>query len=865
MILNRRIFRDLRSNFFRYMVLGLIVALSVSIVIGMAASTDSINDTVNHFHEVSNCEDGEFTVYTPLSEQQVGDLKTKGYEIEAQFYVDIPLEKGEIRIFAVRDKINKISLIEGEELLNNNEIVMEQRYAYANDYIINDVMEIGKEEYKIIGIGCVPDYTYVLRNTNDLGTDNTLFGLAFVNENVFSNIVRENNAHVNYLYSYCLVGENTSSNDLKDYLLELTCDQKQVTDTYLKKIYKEISDEKDEMEGGIFELKDGCKDISDGVEQMNNASSEMLQGLNTAQNQLNGYGIYGALSEPINSAEKMVSEGENFSDGCDELLNGIEELESEINSSLDDANEYNPINLSSFVEGDSNKRINAAKDDAVINKMAALYSGIIVFVLIAFISSVFAIHNIDENREIVGTLYAMGYRRKELVKHFILLLIMVVLLGSICGTILGYMFASLFAQGNAALYSYPTLMIAKKEYLIVYGLLMPNVLTSIINYFILLRKLNQKPLSLLRNSQKVAKTSKMALDNISYTTGYQIRQILREKRTIIILFAGLGISILLMVWGFAIYGGVSEYADNVEEDVPCEYTYVLTNPVEEVPSEGEKAYIISAETEFEMLGDAMEVNIMGIKEESRFYTFSSSLSKNKDEVTISDSVAQKFGYKEGDLVVLHNNVLNKYYCLKVSDVVPYSNGLYFFMNIDAMREMTDVEDEEYYNALLSDDRLEVDKNMLLSCITRDEISDVGRLLLDSMIAMVITMIVLSMVLFVFVMYILMKTTIDRSSFSISLLKIFGYSNSEVKKLYLRITLYIVLISIVIHIPLSRIIVELIFPSTVSNVAANVYAHLSPAMYGLITILILLSYFIVYLLLNAKLKKVSFTEVLKQRE
>ena len=111
----------------------------------------------------------------------------------------------------------------------------------------------------------------------------------------------------------------------------------------------------------------------------------------------------------------------------------------------------------------------------------------------------------------------------------------------------------------------------------------------------------------------------------------------------------------------------------------------------------------------------------------------------------------------------------------------------------------------------------------------------------------------------------MKTTIDRSSFSISLLKIFGYSNSEVKKLYLRITLYIVLISIVIHIPLSRIIVELIFPSTVSNVAANVYAHLSPAMYGLITILILLSYFIVYLLLNAKLKKVSFTEVLKQRE
>lgn len=77
--------------------------------------------------------------------------------------------------------------------------------------------------------------------------------------------------------------------------------------------------------------------------------------------------------------------------------------------------------------------------------------------------------------------------------------------------------------------------------------------------------------------------------------------------------------------------------------------------------------------------------------------------------------------------------------MTVSDIVKYSNGLYIFMNLDSMREMDDV-NEDYYNALISNQELEVDNNMLLSCITRKGISNVGYLLLDSMMGMIITMI-----------------------------------------------------------------------------------------------------------------------------
>ena len=109
------------------------------------------------------------------------------------------------------------------------------------------------------------------------------------------------------------------------------------------------------------------------------------------------------------------------------------------------------------MERDNNKRINAAQDDAVINKMAALYSGIIVFVLIAFMFSVFAIHNVDVNKEIVGTLYAMGYRRKEIVRHFIILPVTSSVYRFSYWIGIRFLLAYLFAQGNSELYSYPPL------------------------------------------------------------------------------------------------------------------------------------------------------------------------------------------------------------------------------------------------------------------------------------------------------------------------------------------------------------------------------------------------------------------------
>ena len=46
----------------------------------------------------------------------------------------------------------------------------------------------------------------------------------------------------------------------------------------------------------------------------------------------------------------------------------------------------------------------------------------------------------------------------------------------------------------------------------------------------------------------------------------------------------------------------------------------------------------------------------------------------------------KFGYKIGDKVIFTDGSEDKMYAFEIADQVKYGNGLYFFMNTDAMRK-----------------------------------------------------------------------------------------------------------------------------------------------------------------------------------
>lgn len=204
------------------------------------------------------------------------------------------------------------------------------------------------------------------------------------------------------------------------------------------------------------------------------------------------------------------------------------------------------------------------------------------------------------------------------------------------------------------------------------------------------------------------------------------------------------------------------------------------------------------------------------------------------------------------------------YAFTITDIADHSAALAVFMDIDSMRELFGREDD-YYNMLLSDSVLNIDEGRLYSVTSRSDTERSSAVFTELMMPMVIMMTSVSVIIFCVVMYLMLNVMIDRASFGISLVKIFGYRTNEVRKLYLNGNTAVAAIGALIAIPAAKLLMDEIYPYAISNAACGMNLHFKWYMYAMIYIAIMLIYFAVNALLTAKLKKITPAEVLKNRE
>ena len=193
-----------------------------------------------------------------------------------------------------------------------------------------------------------------------------------------------------------------------------------------------------------------------------------------------------------------------------------------------------------------------------------------------------------------------------------------------------------------------------------------------------------------------------------------------------------------------------------------------------------------------------------------------------------------------------------------------SAGLAVFMDIDSMRELFK-QDDDYYNMVLSDKPLDIDEGRIYSTTTKADVERSSKVFTELMTGMIVTLIGAAAVIFVVVMYLMMGVMIDRSSFGISLLKTFGYSRKDVKKLYLDGNAITIAISAVICLPLSKLVMDQIFPAFVPNIACGINLNFEWYFYPALFVAVMLIYLLTSTLLVRKLNRITPAEVLKNRE
>jgi putative ABC transport system permease protein len=220
----------------------------------------------------------------------------------------------------------------------------------------------------------------------------------------------------------------------------------------------------------------------------------------------------------------------------------------------------------------------------------------------------------------------------------------------------------------------------------------------------------------------------------------------------------------------------------------------------------------------------------------------------------------------GDIATLQSPYGNAKYGFTVTGIYDYPSTLAVFMNIDKCNRLFNFGDD-YYNGYFSNEELtDLNEKDIASTITVDDLTKVSRQLTRSVGGMMSIYTVFGTVMFMLLIYLLSKLVIEKNSTSISMIKIIGYSNLEVARLYILATTLIIVLSMLVAIPICNALMDAVFKNYLAtSMSGWLPYYVEPITFVKMFLLGVISYSVVAVAQLVKVKKIPMSDTLKNVE
>lgn len=520
--------------------------------------------------------------------------------------------------------------------------------------------------------------------------------------------------------------------------------------------------------------------------------------------------------------------------------------------------------LTNYIPEYLNQAIHFTGDDIGSDRAMMIVLLYVVIVIMAFVFAVTTNNTIFKEANVIGTLRASGYTRGELLAHYILLPIIVTIIGALVGNILGYtVFKNIFVNAYYESYSlttYTTLWNAKAFLLTT---IVPFVIMVVINVLIIGYRLRLSPLKFLRKDLAVRKKKKaLRLPGFKFFNRFRLRIIIQNMPNYITLFIGILFANILLIFGLMMSPLLAHYQNEIQDKLIAQHQYVLKVPVEVDNDEAEK-YCAKTLSTIDGRLKSEDVLIYGAANNSRYIDINSNELK-PGEVYVSNGYAEKFRINNGDKITLKEKYEDKEYTFTVKGMYDYPSSFAIFMSDDYFKDIFD-KAEDYYSGYLSSEKLDIDEKYVATEITLDDLTKVSRQLDRSMGTSFELVKIFAVVLFAVLMFLLTKLIVEKNSTSISMVKILGYSNREISRLYVTSTTIVVVISVIINIMLSVVIMNWLFRVFMEQMSGWISCYYAPYVFVLMFVLNVGVYALISVFMMYKIKKIPMDEALKNVE
>lgn len=816
--LNKRLPREFRHNLGKYLGLFFLICLTISMVSGFLVACRSIQRLIEETRADANLQDFSFTTQFEASDEELDHVRDLhgGIQVVEDFYADLSLTHGgqsadknlTARVYGPRNSIDKVTYYAGRAPTSADEIALDRNFMENNSLSLGDEVTVAGHALNVVGQVVMPDYECMMRRTTDLMFNSQDFTVALVTSVAFED----------------LAGDSTTYH---------------------------------------YVARFNDRDLS--LRDRTNYEDDVSQSL--------------------------VDDGATVTDLTDR--------------------EANPA--ITFV------------DDDLVDDAAGWEIMLFLLVLIsAFIFVVLTDATVEQESAIIGTLLATGYRKGELVRHYMVLPTLVGLVAAVAGNAIGYgtqvtTMADLYYHS----YSLPTFHVYFDPYSFVETTVIPLALLVLITFLGIRRKLSAPPLAFLRHEvgRKSRRASASLPERWSYVHRFRTRVFLRNAPHFAVLFLGIMFSSLLMVFGLAMLPIVRQAADQMASSVRADHIYLLKAPLEidetdqereaaaalkelasvedperDIPADrlmtlmdqasslqgafhayndqANSSYSVQHAEKFEATslevarpdGSSKEsVTIYGVKVGSDYWD---DLDVSGGKIVIGRGLADKCDLELGHPYTFTNKYTGKDYVIAPTEVAGNATDTNVYMSQSTFNELFgDVTggDADYFNGYASNNELNLDGRYVATEITPDDMRVLADQMDSSMGSVMNDMLWLAIPISIVLIYLLTKTVIDRSARAISYMKVFGYREREIDRLYLRPITWTVVGSYVLSLPLVIWLAQLLVRAYMANYSGNFEIQIAPTTLLQALGIGIATYLVVAAIHVLRIRRVSLALALKVQE
>lgn len=511
-----------------------------------------------------------------------------------------------------------------------------------------------------------------------------------------------------------------------------------------------------------------------------------------------------------------------------------------------------------------NQAIHFTGDDIGSDRSMMIVLLYVLIVIMAFVFAVTTNNTIVKEANVIGTLRTSGYTRGELLRHYILLPIIVTIFGALVGNILGYtVFKDIFVATYYGSYSLPTYHTLWNADAFLLTTVVPVIIMLVINIVIIGCRLKLSPLKFLRRDLSGKQKKKaMRLPAFRFFNRFRLRIIIQNMPNYITLFIGILFANVLLLFGIMLGPMLTHYQNEITDKLIAKHQYVLKTLVDVDDNAAEK-YCVKTLATIEGRLKSEDVLVYGVKDNS-IYADINTASLKDNEVYITNGYADKFRIKKGDKITLKEKYDDNEYEFTVKDMYDYPSSFAIFMSDAAFKNVFD-KSEDYYSGYFSDNILDIDEKYVATQITLDDLTKVSRQLDRSMGETFNLVKIFAVVLFAVLMFLLTKLIVEKNTTSISMVKILGYSNREISRLYVTSTTIVVVLSVALSIGLSVVIMNYLFRVFMEEMSGWISCYYAPHIFPVMFILNITVYAVISFFMMAKIKKIPMDEALKTVE